>query len=374
MMGPEIEIIIIASLVAIACAIPGVFLVLRKMSLMSDAIGHSILLGIILSFFIIKDVSSPLLIIGAALTGVLTVTMTEIIINTGKLKEDASIGLVFPFLFSIGVILITKYAGSVHIDTDAVLLGELAFAPFHRAEFFSIDLPVSIWIVSAILFVNVLFVLLFYKELKIATFDPGLATALGFSPQLLHYALMTLVSITTVGAFDSVGAVLVVALMIAPPATAYLLTNDLLFMILLSSFFGILSAVSGYFVANYFNASIAGSIAMMTGVFFFLAFLFSTSHGIIFKALYHHKRKHLFATQMLIVHLSLHQGKPEEKIENTISNSMKHLNWSESFTKKSVDLGLKKKWMTKKGNQLSLTKEGKQVAIEVMTTTKLIEE
>src|SRR5690606_35691313 len=121
---PEFEILLIAIVVAMACALPGVFLVLRRMALMSDAISHSILLGIVLAFFVTGDVTSPLLILAAAATGVLTVMLVELLNHTRLVREDAAIGLTFPFLFSIGVILIARFAGNVHLDTDAVLLGE----------------------------------------------------------------------------------------------------------------------------------------------------------------------------------------------------------------------------------------------------------
>ena len=131
-MTPQIEIQLIAAVTSAACALPGVFLVLRRMSLMSDAISHSLLPGIVLGFFIAGHVDSPLLILGASLMGVVTVSFTELLKRSRLLKEDAAIGSVFPVLFSIGVILVSKFAANVHLDTDAVLLGELAFAPFDR--------------------------------------------------------------------------------------------------------------------------------------------------------------------------------------------------------------------------------------------------
>ncbi len=228
MSSAQIEIQLIASLVAIACAIPGTFLVLRKMALITDAISHSILPGIVIGFFITHDLSSPLLIILAAASGVLTVVLVEFIQKTGLVKEDTAIGLVFPALFSIGIILIAQNANDVHLDVDAVLLGELAFAPFDRLYIRGTDVgPKSLWIIGCIVVITLGLLFTFFKELKISTFDTGLAAALGLSPVIMHYGLMTVASITTVGAFDAVGAILVIALMIAPAATAYLLTNDL---------------------------------------------------------------------------------------------------------------------------------------------------
>ena len=217
MTQPQIEIQLIAMVVAIACAIPGVFLVLRKMALISDAISHSILPGIVIGFFITQDLNSPLLIALAAVTGVITVVLVEWIQKTGLVKEDTAIGLVFPALFSIGVILIAKNANDVHLDVDAVLLGELAFAPFDRLMMSGMDMgPKSLWIMGVILLVTLLLLLLFYKELKVSTFDVGLSAAMGISPMVMHYGLMSVSSVTVVGAFDAVGAILVVALMITP--------------------------------------------------------------------------------------------------------------------------------------------------------------
>ena len=275
-MTAGVEIQLIAVIVSAACALPGVFLVLRKMSMMSDSITHTILLGIVLAFFLTEDLSSPLLIAGAALMGVATVWLTETLMNTRLMSEDSAVGIVFPLLFSIAIILITRYAGSVHLDTDSVLLGELAFAPFDRLVVFGVDIGAkAIYTSGALLLINVILITMFYKELKIVTFDPMLASLLGFSPGLVHYGLMTLVSLTAVGAFEAVGSVLVVAFMIGPPLTAYLLTDDLKKMLLLSAGFGALSGILGYHAALLPDVSIAGSMAVTTGLIFAVVFIFA---------------------------------------------------------------------------------------------------
>jgi len=154
---PQLEIQLIAAVVAVTCALPGVFLILRRMAMMSDAISHAILLGIVLAFFITKDLSSPFLVIAATLTGVLTVSLVELVNRTKLVREDASIGIVFPVLFSIGVILISRYAGDIHLDTDAVLLGELAFAPFNRLVILGYDIgPKSLYVMGGILLLNLI--------------------------------------------------------------------------------------------------------------------------------------------------------------------------------------------------------------------------
>src|SRR5690625_5042246 len=152
----QLEIQLIASEVAVACCIEGGYLVLRGMAVISDASGHSILLEIVLAFFITQNLNSPLLILLAAMTGILTVLLVEVIQKTGLVKEDTAIGLVFPALFSIGVILISKNAADVHLDIDAVLLGELAFAPFERMQWMGMDLgPKSLWVMGGVLAMTV---------------------------------------------------------------------------------------------------------------------------------------------------------------------------------------------------------------------------
>ena len=150
----QIEIQLIAAIIAVACALPGVFLVLRRMAMMSDAISHTVLLGIVLSFFLVQSLHSPLLILGAAAMGVVTVSLVELLGRTRLVKQDAAIGLVFPALFSIAVILISRFARGVHLDVDAVLLGELAFAPFDRLTFFGLDLPRSLVVMGAAMRTN----------------------------------------------------------------------------------------------------------------------------------------------------------------------------------------------------------------------------
>ena len=282
MSTPQIEIQLIAVVVAIACAIPGVFLVLRKMALISDAISHSILPGIVLGFLITHDLNSPLLILFAAIFGVITVVLVEAIQKTGLVKEDTAIGLVFPVLFSIGVLLIAKNANDVHLDIDAVLLGELAFAPFDRLLIGDQDFGTkSLWVMGTILISTCILLFMFFKELKVSTFDAGLSSALGFSPIVLHYGLMSVSSITVVGAFDAVGAILVVALMIAPAAAAYLLTSNLKKMMILSILFGIISALGGYWLAHFLDASISGSITTILGILFLIVYLTAPKKGLI---------------------------------------------------------------------------------------------
>ncbi len=275
-MSASLEIQLIAAFTAAGCAIPGVFLLLRKMSMVSDSITHTILLGIVLAFFAVNDLSSPFLLIGAAVMGPVTVWLTELLSKTKAVSEDAATGIVFPLLFSIAVILITKYAGTAHLDTDSVLLGELAFAPFDRMVLFGCDIGAKgIYISGSLLFINIVFTSVFYKELQVVSFDPVLAAVMGFSPAVVHYSLMTAASLTAVGAFEAVGSVLVTAFMIAPAASAYLLTENLKKMIFIAVGIGLASGLLGYHTAVLFDVSIAGCMACWTGVFFAVSVLWN---------------------------------------------------------------------------------------------------
>ncbi len=356
MTSAQLEIQLIASLVAIACAIPGTFLVLRKMALISDAISHSILPGLVIGFFITHDLGSPLLIIMAALSGVITVVLVEFIQKTKLVKEDTAIGLVFPAMFSIGVILISKNANDIHLDTDVVLLGELAFAPFDRLLIDGMDFgPKSLWTIGVILLITLSLLFAFFKELKISTFDAGLATALGFSPVVLHYGLMSVASVTTVGAFDAVGAILVVALMIAPAATAYLLTDNLKKMLLLSVFFGVFSAISGYWLAHWLDASISGSMTTVLGMVFLLVYLFAPKRGL-FSVLYRNKQQQV---EVSLLTFLLHLNNHTEKSERHINHLNEHINWQKVRSKSVVDLALRNNMITIDKNIISLTEKGK---------------
>ena len=369
MSTPQIEIQLVAAVTAIACALPGVFLVLRRMALMSDAISHAILVGIVLAFFVTEDLSSPLLIIAAAATGVVTVSLVELLNRTHLVREDAAIGLVFPALFSLGVILISRFAGDVHLDTDAVLLGELAFAPFDRLIVGGYDLgPQALYVMGAILLLNLICLTLFYKELKLATFDAALAAALGFSPGLIHYGLMALVSVTAVGAFDAVGSVLVVALMIAPPATAYLLTDRLPRMLGLSAAIGVLSALSGYWLAHMLDASIAGSMATMAGVLFGLAFLLAPDRGLIALARRRARQRWEFAQTMLAIHLFNHEGLPDAAQESHIDHLDEHLRWERAFAAQVVRQAERRGLVIQHNGVLALTERGRQLARQAIVS------
>ena len=303
-MSPTLVILLVGSFVGASCALVGSFLVLRKMALLGDAISHAVLPGIAIAFLLTGNRAALPMVLGAGALGLLTVMLVELFNRSGRLREDASIGVVFPALFSLGVILISRYAAQVDLDLDCVLYGEIAYAPWDTLTLAGSDLgPKALWVTGGVLLANLLLVLLFYKELKLSTFDSELSASLGFSPAVLHYLLMSAVSVTVVGAFESVGAILVVAMLVVPPATAYLLTNRLERMLALAVVLGVASAVLGYQIARWLDCSIAGAMASVAGLFFVTALLFSPGHGLVARLLIHRQMGYRLAGELLLLHL-----------------------------------------------------------------------
>jgi manganese/zinc/iron transport system permease protein len=288
-------IILTGILCALACALPGCYLVLRKMSMMGDAISHAVLPGLAVAFLLTESRASLPMFIGAAVVGVLTAVFTQWIRSAGKVDEGASMGVVFTALFAIGLILIVRAADHVDLDPGCVLYGAIEMTPLDTINPFGLgEVPRAAAVLATVLGINAAVILLFYKELKITSFDPALATALGISARWMHYLLMTLVAVTAVAAFESVGSILVVAMLVVPAAAAYLLTQRLSLMLVLAMVIGALSAVTGHLAAlivpgwfGYGSTSTAGMMAVMAGVFLALVALFAPRSGVLMRLLGH---------------------------------------------------------------------------------------
>ncbi len=422
---PRTVAVLLGALIAICGGVLGVYLLLRGMALTSDAISHTVLLGIVVAFLVMTgmlgmapDLSSPLLIVGAALAGVLTVVLTELIERSGLVKQDAALGLVFPLLFAVAVILISRYVDNVHLDTDSVLLGEIGMAwantnsycfegcesvtitpddpravisrqcincrtlnisprnpaaefdevcvncgTYTPAQAYQAGLtttapalvfwPKSLTVMGLLTLVTVGFVLLLYKELKLSTFDAALAAALGFRPGAIHYALMVLVSLVAVGAFDAVGSILVVAFFIIPPAAAYLLTDRLGVMLLLSPAIGAVGAYFGYDLARgslfglvqisdvlgalnrvlgtqfttQWNSSISASMALMMFLLFVVALVVSPRYGLVSVSLRRAVMRRQFEDHVVLGHLYRHADGAADSDELAVATLHEHLRW-----------------------------------------------
>ena len=345
-MSFSLQLVLLLACVGAACAVPGVFLVLRRLSLVADAISHVLLFGIVVAYLIIRDLASPWLTVGAAASGVLTVALVEVLQKSRLVKEDAAIGLTFPALFALGAVLLTVFVPrTTHLDVDQVLLGNEVFSvQDDRLTLFDLDLPRGVWAVGGLFVLNSLLVLLAYKELKLSTFDPELAAVFGFAPAVLHYALMTGVSVTAVAAFNAVGPVVVVALFVVPAATAYLLTDRLSVLLVLSVLFAVGGAVAGTFLALALDANAAGTVAAVLGGVFAAVFLVAPRRGLIAKALQRREQKRRFRDTLLALHLLEHDGAA--------------LAWPPAEVRRAVRRGL----VTATDGRLTLTAAGRGVA------------
>lgn len=289
-------IVVVGMLCAVACALPGCFLVLRKMSMMGDAISHAVLPGVAIAFIITGTKANVPMFIGAAAAGVLTAVFTQWISKFGNVDRGAAMGIVFTTLFAIGLILIKRAADHVDLHPDCVLYGSIEFTPLDLVSLGGLSIPRAALVNGGALLTNLIIIVALFKEMKVCAFDPELADTLGYSSQLIHYLLMTMVAITTVAAFESVGSIIVIAMLIVPPATALLLTHRMMTMLLIASVVAALSAVIGHvsalIVPSWFgqtsSTSTSGMIAFAAGLLFTLAWLFSPSEGILANTL---KRK-----------------------------------------------------------------------------------
>ncbi|MEI0737001.1 metal ABC transporter permease [Paenibacillus sp. JTLBN-2024] len=276
-------IVLTGALVASACSIVGCFLVLRKMAMIGDAISHAVLPGIVIAFLIGGSRDSLLMLLGAAAIGLLAVFLIQWFHQSG-VQSDASIGVVFTALFAAGVVLVSMYTRDIDLDLDCVLYGEIAYVPWNTLQIAGVAIgPKAVWGVGLALLLSVVLIAAFYKQFKICSFDLAMAAAVGIPVALFHYLLMGLVSVSTVASFESVGAILVVGMLVVPPATAYLLTEKLGRMIVYSVLIGCASSVIGYFAASMLDASIAGSMISIAGGIFLIALLFSPSHGVVLR-------------------------------------------------------------------------------------------
>lgn len=288
-------------LAAVSCGLLGNFLVLRRLSLMGDAISHSVLPGLVIAFLIAQSRAPVPMLLGALAAGIATVVLVELLKRLGKLEPGAAMGVVFSVLFALGVLLLEHGAlRGMDLDADCVLHGQIEYriwaaAPAEWGAYLSIETwataPVQLRILLIALVVSTVFVVVFFKELRIAAFDPQASTAAGISAPFMHYALMVLVAVATVASFEAVGSILVIAMLICPAATARLLTDRLRSQLWVSVGVAAASAIGGYYVGavvpGYFGhdaVNAAGSITVFSGLLLLLAVLFSPWHGVIARA------------------------------------------------------------------------------------------
>lgn len=282
LVSDEIQILVLSA-VAISSATLGCFLVLRRMTMLANALSHTILLGIVMVYFFgassMEDHFIPIyqMLLASLGMGILTTFLTEFLTRNAGLQEDASIGIVFTSLFALGVIFVTVLTRSAHIGTEIVM---------GNADALSLN---DLYLAAAVLVINLLLLFLFYKEYKITTFDPALSIALGISPLFYSYLLMVQVSATAIGGFRAVGVLMVLAFMTGPALTARLLTNRLSRMIALSALIGVLASLIGVALSRHILSvtgaalSTGGIVVCVIGIFFILALLYKLYLRIMFQ-------------------------------------------------------------------------------------------
>jgi len=362
----EREAMLLVAVTALACAVPGVLLVLRRLALIGDAIGHVLLFGVVGMYYLTGDLDSPWLVVGAVLSGVLTVALVELLERTQLVRGDAAIGLVFPALFSVGTLVASMHFRDTHLDVDQVLLGHVEYASnAPMAHLFGVPVGRRPTVaLAALALANGLLAALFFKELKLTTFDAALAATLGFLPAVVHYALMTAVSLTAVAAFDAVGPILVVAFLVLPALTARLLTDRLNRLFVLSLAVAAAGAILGVRAAFYWRTNTAGMTAVTLGVLYGVTLLLAPRRGLLAAEWQRFRRRRAFAETVLTIHLAQHEGTPAEPAEAALSSLHRHLDWQPAAVAGVVGRAERHGLVTRSGDALRLTPLGRQHARE----------
>ncbi|MEM7560619.1 MAG: metal ABC transporter permease [Planctomycetota bacterium] len=302
-MSAELWALAIAVVTAISCALCGSLLVVNRQSMVSEALSHAVLPGLALAFFLLRDYNSPWLLISAAAGGMLMIWLTELLRSTRVVDSDASLGIVFAGMFSLGILFVTNLLRNTHFHADCVLEGNLVLAPFDRLRWSKVDLgPRDWWLMSGIVAVQLVFILACYKELKAMLFDPQLAGRFGLRPKLVEMIWLSVVSLTTVAAFNVAGSILIVGLMIAPPAAAFLLTQRLSDLLIVAVALAVLSAIAGFLVSLPMEIAPTGPVASCAGLVFLLVYLFAPKTGLVSQH-FQRKRKRADTVECLVLQL-----------------------------------------------------------------------
>lgn len=273
-------------LIGAACGLVGNYLLLRRLALMGDAISHSVLPGLVIAFLVSHSRGTGAMYLGALAAGVLATVVIELIHTRTRVKQDAAMGITFSTLFAIGVVLVAVFASQVDLDTDCVLYGELTLIALDVAAdpvvlFDTVVGSPAILRMGGVLIAVLLLILAFYRQLLVCAFDPGLARSLGINTTFVHFALMGMLSVVVVSAFEAVGAILVIAMLILPGATASLLTKRLPRMHALAVVHAAISAVLGVHLEAWLQCSSGPAMVVAGSLLFVLAWVFSPAEGLI---------------------------------------------------------------------------------------------
>ncbi|HFI0088188.1 TPA: metal ABC transporter permease [Streptococcus suis] len=257
-----LEVLLILLAVGSSCGLIGSVLVVRNQAMLADALSHSVLLGIVLGFFVSHSLDSPLLLFGAAFFGLLTVLAIEGL-HTRKLAQDAATGLLFTFFFALAVILISLFARNVHLDLDMVLMGEVLFAPLNRLDLFGLSLPLALVKSVGLLLVLLVFFFLNFQALTLYLLDKEQAKLQGIATKRLELGLIFLVSLTTVSSFEAVGSMAVIVFLLAPSMAALPWSKHFCQFLVLGQCCAILMIVLGFGLASWLDLTMSGTCSVM---------------------------------------------------------------------------------------------------------------
>lgn len=344
--------------IGISCGLIGTYIMLRRMSLIGDALAHAVLPGVVVSFMVAGK-SEVALFIGAVVSGILTVLLIGFVNRNSKIKEDTSIGIIFTGAFALGILLVSQLK-QVHIDLSSYLFGDVLGVSTG-------DITLSMIIMVVIIFC----IVLFYKQLLLTSFDPTMAMTIGISTTLVHYMLMTLLSMSIVAGLQSVGVILIIAMLITPPATAYLLSNNLKKILLLSAMFGTISAITGLYLSYHFNFASGASIVLVAVALFMLAFLFSPKEGVVTKLI----RRRSASKMVLIedvIKLS-YRFKDEPGKTELVDKIANELGISNGRVEATIKTLIGKALMLRTNGTYNLTDEGVKYALRLVRTHRLWE-
>lgn len=350
---------LIASItIGISCGLIGTYIMLRRLSLIGDALAHAVLPGVVISFMVAGKGQISLF-IGAVISGIVTALLIGFVNRNSKIKEDTSIGIIFTGAFALGVLLVSQLK-QVHIDLSSYLFGDVLGVSTG-------DIVLSLIIMLVIM----LSVILFYKQLLLTSFDPTMAMTIGISTTLVHYLLMALLSMSIVAGLQSVGVVLLVAMLITPPATAYLLTDNLKKILVFSSLIGVVSSVMGLFLSYHFNFSSGASIVLVAVVFFLTAFIFSPREGLLIKYL---KRKDAARTILIEDIIKLVYKFQNKLDKKSIVEKLSHLlSTGAGQIEKTISFLIQKRLTKIQGENIILTDEGTHYALNLIRSHRLWE-
>lgn len=344
--------------IGISCGLIGTYIMLRRMSLIGDALAHAVLPGVVVSFMVAGK-SEVALFIGAVVSGILTVLLIGFVNRNSKIKEDTSIGIIFTGAFALGILLVSQLK-QVHIDLSSYLFGDVLGVSTG-------DITLSMIIMVVIIFC----IVLFYKQLLLTSFDPTMAMTIGISTTLVHYMLMTLLSMSIVAGLQSVGVILIIAMLITPPATAYLLSNNLKKILLLSATFGTISAITGLYLSYHFNFASGASIVLVAVALFMLAFLFSPKEGVVTKLF----RRRSASKMVLIedvIKLS-YRFKDETGKTELVDKIANELGISNSRVEGAIKTLIGKGLVERSNGNYQLTSDGVKYALRLVRTHRLWE-